>query len=106
MGPIQEMIATAKNSGFAVFAPENLTSYFWITDGQRVGYCQFDNLRGPTFSTVHKANKYTGTGYGAANMHESLQHKPNWATNDGANIVKYSGPAEFIAKHWQKLISY
>jgi hypothetical protein len=106
MDELKRMIKAAKAQGLQVIAPEELTTYFWITDGQRIGYAQADRLRGPTFSTVHKANKYTGTGYAARDMAEALQHKPSWAANGGSTVHKWSGPAEFIAKHWQPLKQY
>ena len=105
MTAIQEMIEDAKREGFQVIAPEKLTTYFWITDGTRLGYCQADRLRGPSFSTVHKPCKHAGTGYEAASMVRALDNRPGWASGD-APVVKYRDPAEFIAKHWQPLIQY
>jgi hypothetical protein len=102
---IQELIDEAKRQGFTVYAPETLTTYFYLTEGDRIGYAQADRLTGPTFSTVHKPCKYTGTGYRAATMAEALSHRPSWAMHDG-NVIKYRNPAEFIAKHWQPLKQY
>jgi len=102
---IDEMIEAAKTQGLQVIAPEKLTTYFWITDGTRLGYCQVDRLRGLTFSTVHKPCKHAGTGYEAASMVNALENRPRWASGD-APVVKWNGPAEFIAKHWQPLIQY
>ena len=106
MEPIIEMIHEAKNAGYIVLVPKKITSYFYITDGQDIGYCQYNNLQGKTFSTVHKANKYTGTGYEAFSMSEALRYKPAWASNDGNTISKYTGPIEFIKNHWQELNEY
>jgi len=105
MDELKRMIDDAKAQGLQVIGPEELTTYFWITDGQRLGYCQADRLRGPTFSTVHKPCKHAGTGYKAATMDEALIYRPQWAIND-APVTKYKDPAEFIAKHWQPLIQY
>ena len=102
---VKEMLDAAKAAGYTVIAPEELSTYFWITDGTHIGYAQADRLRGPTFSTVHKANKHTGTGYHADSMEESLAYKPRWVT-DGVAVPKWSGPNEFIAKHWQPLKQY
>lgn len=106
MTPLEEMIKDAKLAGYTVLIPEKPTTYFYFTDGQRIGYAQADRLHGPTFSTVHKANKYTGTGYDARDMTEALQHKPAWSANDGNTVHKYKDAAEFIAKHWQPLRKY
>ncbi len=106
MTDAEQMIEQAKAAGFTVYGPEKLTSYFYITDGQRVGYCQADRLRGPTFSTVHKANRQNGTGYHADSMTEALQHKPAWAANDGLPAPKYKDAADFLAQHWQPLKQY
>ena len=103
---IQELITEAKAHGLTVYGPENLTTYFWVTDGQRIGYCQHGNPYRPAeFSTVHKPCKHAGTGYKAATMAEALSHRPSWATND-APVTKYKDAAEFIAKHWQPLTQY
>lgn len=98
---IQELIQEAKRQGFTVYAPETLTTYFWFTDGDRIGYAQ-DNRQGPSFSTVHKPCNHAGTGYKTESMNRALEHRPSWAAN-GAPVIKYTGPAEFIAKHWQPL---
>jgi hypothetical protein len=102
---IQELIQEAKRQGFAIYAPEALSTYFYFTDGERIGYAQADRLKGPSFSTVHKPCKHAGTGYKADTMAEALSHRPSWAMND-APVIKYRDPAEFIAKHWQPLKQY
>jgi hypothetical protein len=99
---IQELIQEAKRQGFTVYAPKNLTSYFWFTDGDRIGCAQADRLTGPSFSTVHKPCKHAGTGYKTESMNRALERLPSWAVND-APVIKYRDPAEFIAKHWQPL---
>ena len=105
MTPLEEMIKDAKLAGHSVLIPEEPTTYFWITDGQRLGYCQADRLRGPVFSTVHKPCKHAGTGYDARDMTEALSHRPAWAMHD-APVIKYQNAAEFIANHWQPLRKY
>jgi hypothetical protein len=102
---IQELIQEAKRQGFTIYAPETLRTYFYFTDGDRIGYAQADRLTGPSFSTVHKSCKHAGTGYKTESMSRALEHRPSWAVND-APVIKYSGPAEFIAKHWQPLKQY
>jgi hypothetical protein len=99
---IQELIQEAKRQGFTTYTPEALSTYFYFTDGERIGYAQADRLKGPSFFTVHKPCKHAGTGYKADTMAEALSHRPSWAMND-APVIKYRDPAEFIAKHWQPL---
>ena len=101
----EEMLKNAKLAGYTVLIPEKPTSYFYFTDGQRIGYAQADRLRGPLFYTVHKPCKYAGTGYGARDMAEALSYRPAWAMND-ASVTKYRDAAEFIAKHWQTLVEH
>jgi hypothetical protein len=102
---IQELIQEAKRQGFTIYAPEALSTYFWFTDGDRIGYAQAGRLEGPSFSTVHKPCKHAGTGYKAESMSRALEHRPSWAVNDEP-VIKYRDPAEFIAKHWQPLKQY
>lgn len=49
----EEMLKNAKLAGYTVLIPEKPTSYFYFTDGQRIGYAQADRLRGPLF--LHSA---------------------------------------------------
>jgi hypothetical protein len=102
---IQELIQEAKRQGFTIYAPETLSTYFWFTDGERIGYAQTNQLTGPSFSTVHKPCKHAGTGYRADTMAEALTHRPQWVTRNEP-VIKYRNPAEFIAKHWQPLKQY
>lgn len=103
---MQNLIDQAKAQGLAVYGPENLTTYLWVTDGQRIGYCQNGNpFRPAEFATVHKPCKHAGTGYKAKTMEEALSHRPSWAAND-APVTKYKDAADFIAKYWQPLIQY
>jgi hypothetical protein len=102
---IQELIKKAKRQGFTIYAPETLSTYFWFTDGDRIGYAQADRLKGPSFSTVHKSCKHAGTGYEAESMSRALEHRPSWVVSD-APVIKYRDPTEFIANHWQPLKQY
>jgi hypothetical protein len=102
---IQELIQEAKRQGFTVYAPETLSTYFYFTENERIGYAQADRIKGPSFSTVHKPCGHAGMGYTAESMAEALSHRPSWAMND-APVIKYRNPAEFIAKHWQPLKQY
>jgi hypothetical protein len=102
---LEKMIKDAKLAGLGVIIPEKPTSYFWVTDGQRIGYCEANLTKGPLFATVHKPCIHAGTGYKAHDMSEALNHSPYWARTDRP-VVKYRDAAEFIAKHWQPLKQY
>lgn len=105
MTPTEELIQQAKREGFTVYAPEKLTTYFYIVKDEKIGYCQHDRISGPKYSTVHKACKHAGTGYEAKNMAEAISHRPTWA-NDDAPVTKYKNAADFLASHWQPLKQY
>lgn len=102
MTQIKDLIEQAKAQGLEAYAPENLTTYFYFTDGEKIGYCQA-NRNGPSFATVHKPNTTTGTGYRAASFAEALQFAPSWATGDKSTVQKYANWQEFSRKHWQPL---
>jgi len=105
MTPTEELIRQAKREGFTVYAPEKLTTYFYIVKGDRIGYCQHDRIGGPMFSTVHRANKYNGTGYQVESMEQTLIHRPRWAP-PSESVTKYKNAADFLASHWQPLKQY
>lgn len=103
---ISDLISQAKANGFDVYAPENITSYFYITKDNKIGYCENNNLIGPKYSTVHKPNKSSGTGFKVDNMQDTLMHSPYWAGGLSETVIKYKSKEEFINKHWCKLIKY
>ena len=101
---IQDLIQQAKKKGFEVYAPEKLTSYFYFSKDDKVGYAQLDRMTGPSFSTVHKPNKSTGTGYKVGSFSEALCFKPMWACSRDV-VVKYDSLSDFLKKHWQPLVA-
>ena len=104
---IQELITEAKGHGFTVYGPENLTTYFYFTDGEKIGYCQADPLCGPKFCTVNKPCQQVGTGFAAKSFDEALSFAPPWAYSyDRAQIVKYKNWQEFARQNWQPLTQY
>lgn len=104
MTPTEKLIQKAKRQGFTVYAPETLTTYFYISKNDKIGYCQHGRTTGPTFSTVHKPCKHAGTGYKVDTMAEAIAHRPHWASNE--QISKYKSTADFLANHWQKLTQH
>lgn len=105
MDEVKNLINEAKKQGFTVYAPKNLSTYFYITDGEKIGYCQHNHMRGPSYATVHKPNKTTGTGFAAKSFNEALTFAPPWAYNLG-HVKKYANWQEFAKKHWQELKQY
>jgi hypothetical protein len=104
---IQLLIDRLKAEGLQVYGPEKLTTYVWFTDGKNIGYAQHSDWEGVKYSTVHYANKYTGTGFRAQDAQAALGFAPHWATqSDRASVIKYSDFAEFQRKHWQPLVQY
>lgn len=104
---IQFLIDSIKDKGLQVYGPEKLTTYVFFTDGARVGYAQYDRLEGVKYSTVHKANKYNGTGFSAKSAEEALAYAPSWAGQGYlGSVVKYRDFDEFKTKYWQPLVQY
>jgi len=68
-----------KTNGLRVYKNVKRDTYiFFENEMGQLGYCQFDQYQGFKFSTVHKPNKNSGTGYGLANTFEpTLQHALN-----------------------------
>lgn len=97
----KELIA----AGFDVYAQPDAT-WLHFTDGENIGYCQFDPYRGFGFSTVHKPNKQTGTGFDAGcdiwpatidHAKEAFAFAPAWADRtDIASVRKYSSMGEWL----------
>ena len=102
---IQELINEAKAQGFTVYAPEKLTTYFYYTTGEKIGYCQWDRVQGRSFSTVHKPCNENGTGFKVDSFQEGFCFAPHWARS-AAGIVKFNSWDEFSRKHWQQLKQY
>jgi hypothetical protein len=104
---IQEIIDSIKSQGFQVYAPEKLTAYCFFTDGIRIGYADFNRMEGVRFSTVHKPNSFTGTGFMAKDLHEALSLAPDWVSfRERAISSKYRDFADFHKSHWQPLLPY
>jgi hypothetical protein len=53
---------------------------------------------------VHKPNRESGTGFKVDNMQDTLIHSPSWAGGLSKSVIKYKSIADFIGKHWQKLV--
>jgi len=99
---IQQFISQAKEEGFSVYAPEKLSSYFYFSKDNKIGYCQYNNFRGVSFSTIHKGNPHTGTGFTVSSFDEALCIRPHWAGD--TPVIKFNSMADFLNNHWQPLV--
>lgn len=63
---LHPLIKDAIKLGYKVFAPteglRDKVEYVYFTDGTRIGYCEYNQLEGFCFSTVHKPSRQNGTG--------------------------------------------
>ena len=99
------------HNGLNVYYPEKPTTYFWFSDGENIGYVQIEKT-GFSFSTVHRPNKYSGTGFQVekhvypATIWDALKTfmVPNWAYR--MEYIKYHSWDQFQAGHWQTLIQH
>lgn len=102
---IQNLILSAKSLALQVYAPVKLTSYFYVTDGINVGYCQFNNVQGETFSTLHKPCPENGTGFMVDKLEEVFITAPLWSRSL-AKIIKYKSFNDFQSTCLTKLVEY
>lgn len=98
-----------KAAGLTVFLPEDARSnYIHFGDDKNVGYCQYAAWEGFSFSTVHKPNRQTGTGFRVHGTigEPTVQHAkdtfvlaPYWASAaDKASVVKYNGVRDYVER--------
>jgi hypothetical protein len=109
MNDMNELIEYLKSQGFVVYGPVKRSSYVFFTDAQEkhVGYAQLGFGEAFSFSTVHKPNLTTGTGFRAENAQEAFMTAPSWASEEQARSVrKYASFQDFKNKHWQELVAY
>ncbi len=108
---LKEYVKLLLNNGFRVFVYDSKEnekiSYIIIEKNNKIGYIQLNDFGGFQFSTKHKPNKTTGTGY-ALNYNESLNptienaektfiNYPDWAKKkDISSIEKYKSIDEYL----------
>ena len=63
-------INLAKLIGCRVFSNPEAPTFIYYSDGVNIGYCQF-NREGVELVTVHKPNRYSGTGFQYAKSYEN-----------------------------------
>jgi len=119
---LTDMADKLKVEGMQVFySPYNdnrLSTYFFFTDGENIGYCQSGYFGGLRFSTVHKPCRECGTGFGLTDdpglFEPTIQDAkqafiiaPNWASSkDRQAVRKYKNWDEYTSSSINKILSY
>jgi hypothetical protein len=103
------IIAKVQSLGFDVYMRNEDDSWLLFTDGTRIGYLQADRLGGFSFSTVHKPNTTTGTGFqidrnadgfDKSDLERCFIHAPHWALNrEASTVVKYKNIGDYISEN-------
>ena len=112
----EKMIA----AGWKVIAPESKrrSSYFHFSDdGINVGYVQWEDFGGASFSTVHKPNRCCGTGFSmgrdSGNYSPTLEDAkrafafaPHWAkSRDREAVSKYPSIEAYAETPMHKIVA-
>jgi hypothetical protein len=102
---LADIYRMAKEDGLKCYTsvsstPKEKISYFWITDGTQIVYCQAQ-YSGVTFSSEHKPKNGSGlgTGFGLTNnepvvinnvdeIKEFFTYRPNWTLRHAVNKWK------------------
>lgn len=105
MTDLNDLINDLKARGYAVWGPQELTTYLWFTDGARVGYAQHTLTHGVQYYTVHKPNRQTGTGFQADTPQQALMVIPPGFSGELVT-QKYASFEAFRKQHWQELVQY
>jgi hypothetical protein len=99
-------VAFIKACGYRVFmrSPSDEHCFYTDADGKRIGYAQWSGYR-TSVSSVHKANRTTGTGFQIAESitKDSLRdaiacHCPGWSYRDASTVKKYRDWDEYRAE--------
>lgn len=108
---LKRAIAQIKSYGYKVYGKPD-SDYAFFTDGKNIGYFQLTEIGTLNFSTVHRPNRYAGTGYRVASNIRSVDEiTPNLCRScfgripDGftnASITKWNSWDEFVGKYWAK----
>lgn len=122
---MNEFIGELKQNGFRIFTScdKEKISYFYFVKDDKIGYCQEEYFSGFDFSSVHKANRRTGTGYRIHSevMNPTIKHcldcfvsVPQWAikkywgrnTENRPTVEKYKDWEEYISSPVNQILKY
>lgn len=102
--------------GFKVYVCKDVNKTTWckFTKGMHIGSVEVDYYGGLNFASVHKPNRYTGTGFAMARevTQPTIEHAlatfnlaPHWATDSQcSSVVKYKNWDEFAKT--ERILSY
>jgi len=99
----QEIVGALIADGLKVYMREPDNEHCFVTDGNHIAYVQWVSWSDNRISTVHKANRQTGTGFGFADKITPKLVRgamelvaPGWATaKDRESVRKYKDWEEF-----------
>ena len=109
---LQKFVRALLADGLKVYVTRSGTTYCHFTDGVNIGYAQFD-WQGVSLSTVHKPNRFVGTGFNvlkgcwssADDARRAFALAPSWASeSDRRQVKKYSDFESFAKSYWTDLI--
>ena len=93
------------NKGFRIFAPENLTSYFYVVRGNDIAYVEYRLMSGLHYRSVHKPCKHAGTGFEAFSLEDAFNERPTWANlREFGDVQKYKDMDEFMSHPMNNII--
>ena len=84
---LQEYIKILKKAGFQVLVPKKSKTFCIFSKDNKIGYCQIERGYAFSFSTVHKPNSKSGTGY---RIHNDIT----------IPTAKHAKDAFVLASHW------
>jgi len=104
-----ELIGRINKFGFRVYMRKHPDTHMLFTDagGNQIGYLQTDRLGGINMSTVHKPNRFTGTGFSLfrnveaeyisrGDLNSCFLLYPHWASSgDRDSVKKYRDIEEY-----------
>lgn len=105
MTDLNDLINDLKALGFAVYGPQERSTYVYFADGDRVGYAQRTLMHGVQYRTVHKPNAQTGAGFQADTPQQALMVIPP-GFSGVPTPQKYASFEAFRKQHWQELVEY
>ncbi len=119
---LNKYLKTLKRQGFKVYVPkgDKPPTYANFVKDDKIGYVQCHYFGGLSFSSVHKPNQQTGTGFRAnsGGEDEALENStsadalnacnmfaPNWATQENwASVVKYKDYDDYLSLAVNRII--
>lgn len=104
-----------KTLGYTIIAPEKPSTFMFFFKDGRMGYVQKSMLGGGyDFSTTHKPNSKSGTGYSVSRNAElnrleaakTLQGLIPSFAYDAVNVKRYESPEEFVGFSTNQILKY